>query len=101
MIPSRYTKKPVTIEATRLNWVNIHDVAMWCGGTLIYGPKGELEMIVIPTLEGTMTAYLGWWVIRGVKDEFYPCRNDVFEATYEQAEDLRVGTATPRWPRGG
>lgn len=43
-------------------------------------PDGNL---FIPTLEGTMTASPGDWIIRGVKGEFYPCKPDIFEATYE------------------
>lgn len=39
--------------------------------------------IVIPTLEGRMIAEPGDWIIRGIKGEFYPCKSDIFEATYE------------------
>ena len=46
-------------------------------------PLGELY---IPTLEGTMTAKPGDWIIRGVKGEFYPCKPDIFEATYEAVD---------------
>lgn len=48
--------------------------------------------VVIPTLEGTITAQPGDWIIRGVAGEFYPCKPDIFAATYEpvteQGEDL-------------
>ena len=44
-------------------------------------PLGELY---IPTLEGTMTAKPGDWIIKGVKGEFYPCKPDIFDATYEE-----------------
>lgn len=44
--------------------------------------SGTLE---IRTLEGTMTASEGDWIIRGVKGELYPCKPDIFEATYEPA----------------
>lgn len=40
--------------------------------------------IDIRTLEGTMTALYGDWIIKGIKGEIYPCRNDIFEATYEK-----------------
>jgi hypothetical protein len=46
-------------------------------------PLGE---IYIPTLEGTHTAKAGDWIIRGIKGEFYPCKPDIFAATYEAAE---------------
>ena len=39
--------------------------------------------VAIETLEGTMTANVGDWIIRGVKGELYPCKPDIFEATYE------------------
>jgi hypothetical protein len=39
--------------------------------------------VAIETLEGTMTANVGDWIIRGVKGELYPCRDDIFAATYE------------------
>lgn len=58
-----YRKKPVVIEAYRT------DV--------------EFD---IETLEGVMTANVGDWVITGVKGEKYPCKNDVFEMTYEKVE---------------
>ena len=41
---------------------------------------------LIPTLEGTMRADLGDWIIQGVKGERYPCKHDIFEATYDQVE---------------
>lgn len=41
--------------------------------------------LVIPTLEGDMLALHGDWIIKGVKREFYPCKNDIFEATYDRA----------------
>lgn len=43
--------------------------------------------IEIPTLEGVMLCSPGDWIIKGVKGEFYPCKSDIFEATYEKVED--------------
>ncbi|WP_204664866.1 hypothetical protein [Dyadobacter sandarakinus] len=43
------------------------------------------DKILIPTLEGVMEASLGDWIIRGVNGEFYPCKPDIFEKTYEPA----------------
>ena len=42
------------------------------------------QRILIRTLEGTMHAYVGDWIIKGVKGEFYPCKPDIFDATYEK-----------------
>lgn len=63
-------------------------VTRWCGGRYDYEVKpsdhtDRSEWISIPTLEGVMRADVGDWIIRGVKGEFYPCKPDVFEATYE------------------
>jgi hypothetical protein len=45
--------------------------------------KGEANNLVVVTLEGDMTATVGDYIIRGVKGEFYPCREDIFKLTYE------------------
>lgn len=76
----KFRKKPVVIEAMR--FAEVHDgsvICTWCGGTNEASP----HEIRIKTLEGTMTANLGDWIIKGVKDEFYPCKDDIFKATYE------------------
>ena len=49
------------------------------------GYTPALGEVYIPTLEGTMTAKPGDFIIRGVKGEFYPCKPDIFAATYEPA----------------
>ena len=49
----------------------------------VVGDDGEIP--VIDTLEGVSTVSIGDWVIKGVKGEFYPCKPDIFEATYEPA----------------
>lgn len=82
----RYRKKPVEIEARQLGISRDDDVETfyWCGGK--QPPIGTEEDILfyIPTLEGDMAARSGDYIIRGVKGEFYPCRADVFAATYEE-----------------
>ena len=45
------------------------------------------EEVLIETLEGTMKADKGDWIIRGVKGELYPCKPDVFEMTYEKVKE--------------
>lgn len=86
--PQWFRKLPVAIQAWQLtedaDWEAIAD---WCGGRLLnveQGDSGEYETYLeIDTLEGTMRAGLGDWVLRGVQGEFYPCRADIFEASYE------------------
>ena len=74
------TKKPVQVEAVYFGPdVDSNELARWCGGMVV----GFTDSIKIPTLEGTMIALRGDWIIRGVKGEFYPCKEEIFEATYE------------------
>lgn len=75
----RYRKKPVVIEAMQYtrNGLEAEKVTNWCEGT-----QDDFGLI-IHTLEGDMRADYGDWVIKGVKGEFYPCKPDIFEQTYE------------------
>jgi hypothetical protein len=80
----KYRKKPIVIEAQRLTPHNLEQVEEWCRGSI----KGTAlprhdRCIDINTLEGEMRANIGDWVIRGIKGEFYPCKHDIFEASYE------------------
>lgn len=75
----RFRKKPVEIEAVQLTPFSLPLIEVFVGGDLdVRG--GE---VIIATLEGDMHASLGDWIIRGVKGEFYPCKPDIFEATYD------------------
>lgn len=82
-----YRKKPVEIEAVRWTGDNILEVSQFmCPVEPIYVGKqfsNADELIAIDTLEGRMVAKIGDWIIRGVKGELYPCKPDIFEATYE------------------
>jgi hypothetical protein len=82
----KYRKRPVVINALLLRSDNREAVAQWCGGTIMQ-TNGSLS---IPTLEGCMRAELGDWVIQGVKGEFYPCKPDIFCATYEREDGTSV-----------
>lgn len=92
---TKYRKKPVVVEARGpLTAENSESIREWCGG-LERPADGSTDAPVtydgslfIDTLEGPMTARLGDYIIRGVQGEFYPCKSDIFEATYERvAED--------------
>jgi hypothetical protein len=78
---SMYRKKPIVIEARRYtrNGMEAEAVAEWCGG---HQTNDGCE---IETAEGTMLADYGDWIICGVAGEFYPCKPDIFDATYEEA----------------
>jgi hypothetical protein len=80
----QYRKKPVVIDAFQVRSDNVQQVAEWCGGRPFGGSPTRAEPhITISTLEGDMRANNGDYVIRGVKGEFYPCKPDIFAATYE------------------
>lgn len=78
----KFRKKPVIIEAVQWTGNNGQEILAFC-------PNAKLhfsDKLTIPTLEGEMTADAGDWIIKGVKGEFYPCKPDIFSATYEQVE---------------
>ena len=86
----KFRKKPVVIEARRFNNdAEANKLARWCGGQVrITSTLFDTHLAIdIPTLEGTMRAYVGDWIIRGVAGEFYPCRDDIFTATYEPVDE--------------
>jgi hypothetical protein len=84
-----FRKKPVVIEAVR--WVAtfgaLRDIQTWgCPAFVRYDPPGSGKgSLYIKTLEGEMKCDEGDWIIRGVKGEFYPCKPDIFAATYDPA----------------
>ena len=82
---AKFRKKPVVIEAVQWDGTTegAAGVIDFSLGVCIFS-KGHMA---INTLEGLMTVSPGDWVIRGVKNEFYPCKPDIFEATYEAVSD--------------
>lgn len=77
----KFRKKPVVIDA--FLWKN---KPVFPEGFEDLHPIARItdeEKLAIETLEGVITADDGDWIIKGVKDEFYPCKPDIFEATYE------------------
>lgn len=82
---AKFRKKPVVIEARQYTGKNGIELLGWIGGTEL--EEGFLgDGIEIHTLEGTMKASQGDWIIKGVAGEFYPCKPQIFEATYEAVE---------------
>lgn len=90
MSAQRFRKKPVEIEAMRWDGTGAQQAAIvtWGGGKVSGWFDGDY-FLEARTLEGTMRADVGDWIIRGVQGEFYPCKPDIFEATYESAEVSR------------
>ena len=83
----KFRKKPVVIEAMQWTGDNESDVFEFTSGAAVRNEKEFLEKsLVIQTLEGRMLADQGDWIIKGIKGEFYPCKPDIFEDTYELVE---------------
>lgn len=90
---SKFRKKPVVIEAIRFSpCLTCETLYEWAGIMRRIGdnpPPFRFAdgAIYIQTLEGEHRASPGDWIIRGVKGEFYPCKPDIFEATYEAVNE--------------
>lgn len=90
---SKYRKKPIVIDAelwdgSEQSYARI----VMLHGKSDFDVSRDWKRVEITTLEGTMSADIGDWIIRGVKGELYPCKPDIFAATYEAV------TATPERP---
>ena len=75
---TKFRKRPIVIEAIQLTKENMDKVAKLCDGSV-----GDTT-IFLTTLEGVMSAQFGDWIIKGINGEFYPCKPDIFEKTYEE-----------------
>jgi hypothetical protein len=98
----KFRKKPVVIEAVQWTggYESIKDLIDFNNSGLLWTYVEANQCIEIPTLEGNMYASVGDWIIKGIKGEFYPCKPDIFEATYEQEPTVRFtmdkeGNLTP------
>lgn len=89
-MPKTYRKKPVEIQAAHLSYDNRDRVAAWIteNGGEVGDPGTNPGVLTIVTLEGAMRADPGDYVIKGVKGEFYPCKPDIFDATYDFVSDV-------------
>lgn len=75
----KYRKKPIIVEAIQYTDDNLLEVMKFCGeGKTLFD-----YYLYIVTLEGNMRVNIGDYVIKGVRGEFYPCKPDIFEETYE------------------
>lgn len=89
---ARFRKKPVAIEAIQYTGdpASAYEISEWAhagfppeAGAIILNNVTHLS---VRTLEGDMIAMPGDWIIKGIKGEFYPCKPDIFAATYEPAD---------------
>lgn len=105
----KYRKKPVVIEAIQfrkqMSDEDFKSLIHFVGGNNITGASGSpINTLVIKTLEGDMTASDGDYIIKGVNGEFYPCKPDIFEKTYEEADStssMNFGDAIDVLKQGG
>jgi len=91
----KYRKRPVVIEAIQWNGLNTYEIKEFGKGNITVeindlawevGKGAPVVTVLIKTLEGEMKANKGDFIIRGVNGEFYPCKPDIFEKTYEVVE---------------
>lgn len=92
----KYRKKPVEIEAIQYNGLNREEIEKFVSCKLEQELETDLAYqvgcgapifnIAINTLEGKMKAIPGDYIIKGIKGEFYPCKPDIFEQTYEKVD---------------
>ena len=82
---NKYVKKPVIIEACQWTGDNVKEIKDFV--TPIAEYLEDENVIVIHTLEGDMKAEVNDYIIKGVKGEFYPCKPDIFEETYNIVEN--------------
>lgn len=89
----KFRKRPVVIDAVQWDGYNLTEiqqfVGKWLGGDFYASSNNEppTASLTILTLEGEMIASIGDWIIKGVNGEFYPCKPDIFEKTYEIVDD--------------
>jgi hypothetical protein len=91
---AQYRKKPVVIEAVQYNNLNREEIEKFVGKKLhqeletetayLAGKGSPKFSLIIETLEGNHKAMPNDYIIKGIKGEFYPCKPDIFEATYEK-----------------
>lgn len=86
MPAGKYRKKPVVIDAVQITGDNDTELLAWLNKFVVPFEVIRDHTFVIHTLEGDMTAVPNDWIIRGVQGEFYPCKPDIFDKTYEPVE---------------
>ena len=86
---AQYRKKPIVIDAIQWTGKNFDDIIMFSQNTIYweFNKDQNINILEIQTLEGIMQADPGDYIIRGVKGEYYPCKPDIFEMTYESVNN--------------
>lgn len=82
----KYRKKPIVIEAIQYNGMNLEKITNAFTDFECTLEAGVGAILGIYTLEGKMLCEIGDYIIKGIKGEFYPCKPDIFEETYDKVE---------------
>jgi hypothetical protein len=97
----KYRKKPVVIEAlnVEVGYRNLNEIIEFVGKDNLCPIERRPNYILkVKTLEGNMAVHYGDYIIKGIKGEFYPCKPDIFETTYEEVtEDKKAFTKIPSY----
>ncbi len=80
ILPAKYVKKPIVVEAIQWRVKNIAEIRAFCPQV-----RRDIHYLFIDTLEGMMRVNPFDWIIKGLADEFYPCKPEIFERTYDRA----------------
>jgi hypothetical protein len=96
--PRDYRKRPVVLQARQLGrgYDEDVDIMRWCGGRPIADEfRGEDANLLfdVPTLEGSMQARIGDWIVCGIKGEYYPVKPDIFAELYEPEARALTGAS--------
>ena len=86
---NKYRKRPVEVEAIQFDGWNWREVYQFMSDKPLWFTQDfrKEEYVTIDTLEGTMKARVGDYIIKGVHGEFYPCKTDIFHETYEEVAE--------------
>ena len=82
----KYRKKPVVIDAMLYDGTNANAIREWSSGRALQCTTYD-KRVTIHTLEGDMFGNVGDYIIKGVANEFYPCKAEIFHATYEKVDE--------------
>ena len=82
----KYVKKPIEVEAVQWTGDNTDEIEKFTNIACLLRERTVATKLRIVTLEGRMDANLCDYIIKGVNDEFYPCKPDIFEKTYEEVK---------------
>jgi len=95
---TKYIKKPVVIDAIQWTGKNEIEISEFIGEDITWSVLYPGLQLIIPTLEGDHRASVGDFIIRGVHGEYYPCKPDIFEETYNMHESEVAEPMQAVWP---